>query len=91
LSQVSVVQICVNGEAIFTLEPSDAEGCELKDHRRARYEDEDRYIVRRSRHSAGQITSVALDEYVALPPRAVLSVRLESPDKAQGFLSLHKL
>lgn len=85
------MQVCVNGEAIFTLEPSDAQGCELKDQRRGRYEDEDRYIVRRSRHSAGQVTSIALDEYVALPPRAVLSVRIESPDRAQGFMSLHKL
>lgn len=82
----------MNGEAIFTVEPSDPDqGREGKAQPRARYEDEDRYIVRRSRHSAGKVTCVSLDEFVALPPRSVVSVRLDSTERAQGFLLLHKL
>lgn len=42
-------------------------------------------------HGCAQVTSMAMDEYVALPPRAALSVRLEGAARAQAFLMLHKL
>ena len=43
------------------------------------------------RHSAGDVYSCSVLEYVALPAHSVLSVRFESDIKAQGFLGLQKL
>jgi hypothetical protein len=42
-------------------------------------------------HSAGDVYSCSVLEYVALPAHSVLSVRFESDIKAQGFLGLQKL
>ena len=49
------------------------------------------YVLRRTRHSVGDVTCVGLDEYVALPGPAAVAVRFESASKAQGFVALRKL
>jgi hypothetical protein len=48
-------------------------------------------VVRRSRHSVGDVTCVGLDEFIALPAPAAVAVRFESNSRAQGFLALRKL
>ena len=47
--------------------------------------------IRRLRHSAGEVTSVSIDEYVSLPPEARLSVRYQASTVAQAFFSIRKL
>jgi hypothetical protein len=87
------MQVCVNGEPILTVEPR-VEGRGTSSSQPGgvvQYLEDDAYWVRRSSHSAGEMTSVGLDQYVALPPRAVISVRLEAPHRAQGFMFLNKL
>ena len=49
------------------------------------------YVLRRTRHSVGDVTCVGLDEYVALPGPAAVAGRFESASKAQGFVALRKL
>jgi len=48
--------------------------------------------VRRTRHPAGEVTCVTIDEYVSLPAESVLAVRITSGDTAtQAMLALRKL
>ena len=80
----SSVQVCVNGEPVVSLDPnhdvsSVVGGGPLE------------YVKRRHRHTAGDITSVLVDEVMALPPNAVVGVRFDSGTRAQGFLSVRKL
>ena len=103
-----IVQICLNGEPVLTLAPS--ERSHLTSARRdssnsalgsngpapvggtvAVASGEAQYSTRRSRHSTGDVTSVALDEFLALPNPASLSIRFESPARAQAFFALQKL
>lgn len=44
-----------------------------------------------SKHSAGNIAGLTLNEYVALPARARLAVAFEGESVGEGFLSLRKL
>jgi len=43
------------------------------------------------RHSAGNITGLTLNEYVALPARARISMIFECDQLGEGFFSLRKL
>ena len=43
------------------------------------------------RHSAGNITGLTLNEYVALPARARISLSFECDQLGEGFFSLRKL
>jgi len=52
---------------------------------------EERYLLKRLRHSAGDITAVTMDEPVSLPANATLSVLFQSAAAAQAFLSIRKL
>ena len=53
--------------------------------------DTQHYSLHRKRHSLGEVTSVSLSEYIALPPSTSLSVRISCGSQCQGFLSLAKL
>jgi hypothetical protein len=80
----SSVQVCVNGEPVISLDPNNeissvAAGGPME------------FIKRRHRHTAGDITSVVVDEVMALPPNAVLGVRYDSGTRAQGFMSVRKM
>jgi hypothetical protein len=44
-----------------------------------------------SKHSAGNITGLTLNEYVALPARSRLSLSYEGESNGEGFLCLRKL
>jgi len=83
------VELVMNGEPIVTLEPTDGGGGmggELViEHTGLEH------IKKRHRHSAGDITSVAINEIVALPPNATIGVRFDSGTRAQGFLSVRKM
>lgn len=50
-----------------------------------------RYVLRKNRHSAGEVTCLSVDEHVSLPSNAKLSVRFNSQASAQGFFSIKKL
>ena len=88
------VDLCMNGEPIVTMEPTDVGGgggggggggVLVKENTGLEH------IKKRHRHSAGDITSVAINEIVALPPNATISVRFDSSTRAQGFLSVRKM
>ena len=51
----------------------------------------DRYYLKRLRHSAGEVTCLTIDEFISLPPEANLSVRFYSTNPAQAFFSLKKM
>jgi hypothetical protein len=53
--------------------------------------DTQHYTLHRKSHSFGDVTSISLSEYIALPPATSLSVRVSSGARCQGFLSLAKL
>ncbi|RHY30149.1 hypothetical protein DYB32_004620 [Aphanomyces invadans] len=46
---------------------------------------------RRRRHTAGNVTGISLCDFLALPPRATVSVTYDIDERAQGFLTLRKL
>jgi hypothetical protein len=80
------IVVCVNGEPVLTRAPGG--GGSSVEHLDSTSGD---CVVRRSRHSAGDVTSIALDEFLALPAPAALSVRFSAIGRAQGFLALEKL
>ena len=83
----STVQLCINGEPVFTLEPADQSSNVAAVMQRP----ENQYLLRRSRHSAGDVSCICIDEYLALPAQATIAARFTSTVRAQGFLSLRKL
>ena len=48
-------------------------------------------VVRRGRHSAGNVTGWTVVDFLALPARAKVTVTYEGQADAQGFISLRKL
>lgn len=43
------------------------------------------------KHSAGNVTGLTLNEFVAMPARARISVAYEGESAGEGFLCLRKL
>jgi hypothetical protein len=97
--------ICVNGEPIVMFgqgSHSDDQQQQQQQHYSAAADSSgsalavvagDSGLLKRKlyRHSAGDVYSCSVLEYIALPAHSVLSVRFESDIKAQGFLGLQKL
>ena len=48
-------------------------------------------VVRRGRHSAGNVTGWTLTDFIALPTRANVMLLYDGEANAQGFLGLRKL
>jgi len=82
--------VCLNGEPVLVLGP-DAAPDRLSSFANAQGLREERYLLRRLRHSAGDTTAVSLDEPVSLPANAVISVTYQSAVASQAYLSLRKL
>ena len=94
------VQVCVNGEAVISLQPDTGEGHFVGSQARSSgvinapviaLSSEHKYVLRHLRHSAGEVTCVSIDECVSLPMDSAISIRYHSTHMAQGFLSLRKL
>ena len=56
------------------------------------------YVLQRSRHSAGEVSCLLVDELLALPAHAEIAVRYESAEDAavaapgcQAFLMIRKI
>lgn len=45
----------------------------------------------KSKHSAGNVTGLTLNDFVALPARARISIGYEGDSTGEGFLCLRKL
>lgn len=84
----SALQICLNGEPILSLQPNVSDPDTASNSQILR---EERYVIRRLRHSVGEVTCLAIDEYVSLPSDAVLSMRFHSAATAQAFFSIKKM
>lgn len=89
------MQICLNGEPVFSVQPDPSDGSgsghTLTTFVNAQSLRDDRYTQRRLKHSAGEVSSVAIDEFISVPAEATLAVRFHCAAAAQGFLSLKKL
>lgn len=48
-------------------------------------------VVRRGRHSAGNVTGWTVVEFLAIPAKAKISVSYEGTRNVQGFISLKKM
>ncbi|ETV94135.1 hypothetical protein, variant 1 [Aphanomyces invadans] len=73
------LQVLVNGEPAFVVQGE--KGDALGPHGQRR----------RRRHTAGNVTGISLCDFLALPPRATVSVTYDIDERAQGFLTLRKL
>jgi len=82
--------VCLNGEPVLALGP-DAAPDRLSSFANVQGLREERYSLRRLRHSAGDTTAVSLDEPISLPTNAVISVTYQSAVASQAYLSLRKL
>ncbi|KAF0701304.1 Aste57867_8233 [Aphanomyces stellatus] len=69
------LQVLINGEPALVLG-----GEKTSDARR-----------HRRRHSAGNVTGITICEFLALPPRAAISVTYDIDERAQAFMTLRKL
>jgi hypothetical protein len=91
------VTVCLNDEPLLVTYPEslgsqgNPEEFSMTAYLNAALNREDKYIVRRLRHSAGEVTAVSIEETLNLPADAVLTVRFQSPLVAQALLSLRKL
>jgi hypothetical protein len=92
------VTLCLNDEPMLVLQPSTAppqvpahSDFSMAAYLTACMHRDERYVLRRFRHSSGDVTSVSLEEIVSLPADAVLSVRLQSVTPAQAVLAIRKL
>ena len=74
-SHSPTVQLLVNGEPVITASEAQV--------RKA--------VVRRGRHSAGNVTGLSIADFLALPARAQVSLSYDGVDHAQGFFQLRKL
>jgi hypothetical protein len=87
------VQFRVNGEPVLALDPiagSNAAGSAAPQAAAATNAGQS-HVLRRGRHSAGNVTGISLSEFVALPANAVLSITYDCAEGAQGFLGIRKL
>lgn len=84
----SALQICLNGEPILSLQPDVSDP---STHSNAQALREERYIIRRMRHSVGEVTCLSIEEHVSLPADAQLTMRFHSSAPAQAFFSIKKL
>ena len=94
------VTICLNDEPLFSTFPESLmasslgtgpEDFSMSAYLNAASHRQDKYILRRLRHSAGEVTAVSVDEVVSLPADAVLAVKFQSPLAAQAVLTIRKL
>jgi hypothetical protein len=95
----AVVQLYLNEEPLLLYQPdnslqsndSNKQTGTLNSSRATRTANNDRYQLKRLRHSAGEVTCITIDEYVSLPLEAKLSARYQSSHAAQAFLAIKKL
>lgn len=85
------LQLCLNGEPILTMQPDISNHSVLNTNTHSGLINDDKHTIRRNRHSLGEVTCTAIDEYVSLPTDGILAVRYHSNATAQGFLSIKKL
>ncbi|ETV77260.1 hypothetical protein, variant 1 [Aphanomyces astaci] len=76
------LQVLVNGEPALVLsgDKGDSQAPNNCQHQR-----------RRRRHAAGNVAGITLCEFLALPPRATVSITYDIDERAQGFLTLRKM
>ena len=74
-----VVKILINNEVAMTVAAGNNQNASAAT------------ITTVGRHSAGNITGLTLNEYVALPARARISMSFECDQLGEGFFSLRKL
>lgn len=78
----------MNGEPILSLQPDVSDPTTASNAQALR---EEKYIIRRMRHSVGEVTCLAIEEHVSLPADAQLTMRFHSSSPAQAFFSIKKL
>jgi hypothetical protein len=92
------VQICLNGEPFLSMQPdtqantgNPATNNGNPNNNNFNSSSDGAYVLRKLRHSAGEVTCVSIDEHVSLPAEAEISVRFHSAAPAQAFMSIRKL
>ncbi|GMF40147.1 unnamed protein product [Phytophthora fragariaefolia] len=74
------IQVLVNGEPAIRLHsPTDTNEVACSP------------VIKRLRHSAGNVAGLTVDAFLALPARALVAISYDLDEKAQGFLNLRKL
>jgi hypothetical protein len=82
--------ILLNDEPLLSVQPDAAED-RVSSYANAQGLREERYAVKRLRHSAGDVSAVSVDEPLSLPANATISVRYQSAATSQAFVALRKL
>ena len=83
--------VMLNDEPLLSLEPDTGMNGRLSSYANAQGLREERYYLKRLRHSAGDVTAVTMEEPLSLPANATISVRYQSAAASQAFLSMRKL
>jgi hypothetical protein len=89
----ATIYVLMNNEVVLSLQPlqeSYASSSTAAKVAAVESAKEESYHLRRMRHSAGDVTCVALEEYVSLPTNAVISIQFHAAVAAQAYLSIVK-
>ena len=88
------LQILVNGEPAFINNVTSAQTIAIKPAaigRKGIIQTKYKSLMRRGKHSAGNVTGWTMSEFIALPSRARTAILYDGGPGVQGFLSLRKL
>ncbi len=84
------VTLCLDAEPIIVLQPESTPD-RTSSFVNEQSNREEKYLLKRLRHSAGDVTAVTLDEPVSLPENASLTLRYQSAVASQAFIAIRKL
>ena len=88
------VQILVNGEPAFINNVTTTQSIPIKPGtvgRKGIIQTKYKSLMRRGKHSAGNVTGWTVSEFIALPSRARTAILYDGGQGVQGFISLRKL
>ena len=88
-----VAQVCLNWQPLLSIEPPYL-GDENNSETLMGLEEmplQGQGQVMRSKHPAGDVTCITIDEFVSLPSESLLAVRFQSPTTAQAMFIIKKI
>ena len=94
--KMPVVRVFINGEVIFTVKNNGFSAAnaifEQTDSSKGKENHFDgNSLSLLNKHSAGNVTGLTLNEFIALPARARVTLCFEGESAGEGFVCIHKL
>ena len=89
-----IVRVFINGEVIFTVRDKTSNPA-ISDNTSTITGKENHFdgntLLLPNKHSAGNVTGLTLNEFIALPARARVTLCFDGESAGEGFVCIHKL